>query len=59
MTENTPKQRIFKIGSTQIVADESMREKLHKSQRHLDIAVRESSQTHDNTTKFSSEQTED
>ena len=35
MTENTPKQRIFKIGSTKIVADESMRDLSNEAVRDL------------------------
>ena len=35
MTENTPKQRIFKIGSTKIVADESMRDLDNEAVREL------------------------
>jgi hypothetical protein len=35
MTENTPKQRIFKIGSTKIVADESMRDLDNEGVRDL------------------------
>ena len=35
MTENTPKQRIFKIGSMQIVADETMRDLDNEAVRNL------------------------